>query len=68
MLLFISFFVFVLLVILLILLFCNRKRKQNRNNVTNNQKVHLEIGILKNMLYAKFDYETDNRRNDNSNT
>ncbi len=68
MLILISFFVFILLVILLILLFCNKRKKQNRNGITNNQKVHLEIGVLKNLLYAKFDYETDNIKNDNSNT
>lgn len=63
----ISFFVFVLLVIILILLFCNKKKKQNRNSMTNNQKIHFKFSILKN-LYAEFDYETTNNKNDNLNT
>lgn len=67
MLILISFFAFVLLVILLILLFCNKRKKQNRNNTTSNQKVHFKFSILKN-LYAEFDYETNNNKNDTSNT
>lgn len=65
MLIFISFFVLVLLVILLILLFCNKKK--NRNSITNNQKIHFKFSILKN-LYAEFDYETNNNKNNTSNT
>ena len=67
MLVLISFFVFVLLVILSILLFCNKKKKQNRNNTTNNQKIHFKFSIFKN-LYAEFDYESNNNKNDISNT
>jgi len=63
----ISFFIFVLLVILLILLFCNKKKKQNRNSITNNQKIHFKFSILKN-LYAEFDYESNNNKNNTSNT
>ncbi len=63
----ISFFVFVLLVILLILLFCNNKKKQNRNSITNNQKVHFKFSISEN-LYTEFDYETNNDKHDSSNT
>lgn len=67
MLILISFFVFVLLVILSILLFCNKKKKQNRNSVTNNQKIHFKFSLLKN-FYAEFDYETNNNKNDIPNT
>lgn len=65
MLILVSFFVFVLLVTMLILLFCNKK--QNRNSITNNQKIHFKFSILKN-LYAEFDYEINNNKNDTSNT
>ncbi len=67
MLLLISFFVFVLFVILLILLFSNIKKKQNRNGIINKQKIHFKFSILKN-LYTEFDYEINNKKNDNSNT
>lgn len=63
----ISFFVYVLLVISLILLFCNKKKRQNRNSITNNQKVHFKFSIHKN-LYAEFDYETNDNKSDTSNT
>lgn len=67
MLILISFFAFVLLVILLIFLFCTKRKKQNRNSMINNQKIHFKFSILKN-LYAEFDYETNNNKNDRSNT
>lgn len=67
MLILISFFVFVLSVILLILLFCNKRKKKNRNSITDNQKVHFKFSIFKN-LYAEFDYETNNNKNDSSKT
>lgn len=67
MLVFILFFIFVFLVILLILSFCNKRKKQNRNTIINNQKVHFKFSILKN-LYAEFDYEIYNNDNKNNNS